>query len=367
MSSPWVDPIFNMMKVRFGIMDNLHVISKEVERVNVFINLEDPFKYLLTPRLDGQLKAAGFNGTSIQRSLMSNIVNLGQHYRLYCRKLNKDSRIFLYWNYPKANYANRAYWAKYREEHDRRMNRNINAELLTNAIRMMHPYLMGLIPFVRQIYIINGGELEASVVPYIITQFYNDGVPTQNLMISRDSYDYQYLGKGFTILDPRGLDSELVTEENVANKIKGRSTIKIPLSVPSGLIAFVDALLGDEYRCIPKLEGIGLAGAVKAINSAISNHLITETTRDCDILATILKDTIRSRFVRNYKMVNIDLQYKKMTPNQEDFIRTQIVDKFDDRTLQELNSTFFQTDPLMLIDTESERVIRDNPWMKPKN
>lgn len=355
----WIDPIFNMLKVKFDMLDSLSVLSDQ-EQVHVFINLEDPFRYLVNQRNDVQLKATQYSTADIQLNLISNIINLGQHYRLYCKKHDKQSRIFLYWNYPKSQYNNRKYWSKYRDEYDVRMGINVNAEYITRCIEKMSPILNNMVPFINQVYVINGGELESSLAPKIIEENHQPDTKRQSIVVSRSRYDYQYIQYGYTVIDPRGIDTAILDVSNIVDHMKQKGHIKNPMTAPPSMVAFILALLGDEHRGIPKVEGLGLSGIVRAINVALDRRLITDTTKDIDMLSMILKEGIRDRFKRNYQMTNLELQQREATPAQIDFILSQILDKYDDRTLKEMNEKYFLRDPLMLIDTASEQSFRSN-------
>lgn len=354
----WIDPIFHMLKVKFDVLDSMNVI-KDKEQIFVFINLEDPFRYLINPRNDAQLKAGGCIKTDIELHLISNIINLGQHYRLYCKKQNKDCRIFLFWNYPRSNYNNRKYWAEYRIEQDKKLGLNLTAEYITRCLEESVPMLTKIIDFVNQVYVINGGEIESSLIPNIILDSYNDGVDRQNILISRQRYDYQYLQNDFTIIEPRGEKSCIIDNSNVIDHMKQQSNIKNPLTVPPSLLGFVLSLLGDTHRGIPKIPGFGLCSIIKAISTAIERNLISENSKDIDLLANILNDNYKERFKRNYHMTNFELQLNDSTPLQRDFIMSQIIDKFDDTTLNKMNEKYFLMCPIMLIDTKTEQVYRE--------
>lgn len=358
----WIDPIFNMLKVKFDVLDNLSILTEQ-EQVYVFINLEDPFRYLVNQRNDVQLKATQYSTADIQLNLISNIINLGQHYRLYCKKHGKQSRVFLYWNYPKARYNNRKYWSKYRDDYDIRMGINANAEYITRCIEKMSPILNNMISFINQVYVINGGELESSLVPKIIQETYEQDMKRQCIIVSRSRYDYQYIQHGYTVIDPRGIDTSVLDTSNVIDHMKQKGHIKNPMTAPSSMLPFILSLLGDEHRGIPKVEGLGLSGIVRAINVALDRRIITDTTKDVDMLSMILKEGIRDRFKRNYQMTNLELQQRETTPVQINFTLSQILDKYDDRTLKEMNEKYFLRDPLMLIDTASEQSFRSTRVM----
>ena len=108
-----IDPIFHMFKIKHATLDRLKVLDPNMDGVHIYINLESVFNKLINPRVNNYLMASirGEDDKSkLKLTLVSHVINLAQHYRLYCAKHKKESRIILYWNYPiSTNYTNRKY------------------------------------------------------------------------------------------------------------------------------------------------------------------------------------------------------------------------------------------------------------------
>ena len=79
-----IDPIFNMFKIKFDMLDSWSAL-KGIKKARIFINLENVLKVLYSPRLNEFILTNG-NTVDVKRCLVSNIINLAQHYRLYCAK-----------------------------------------------------------------------------------------------------------------------------------------------------------------------------------------------------------------------------------------------------------------------------------------
>lgn len=343
-------------------MDRMKFINPNIDRIVWYINLETVFRVLLNPRVENMTIGSGVDDSVIKLQLISNIINLGQHYRLYAAKMKKESRVILYWNYPKAPYNNRKYLQNYRNDHDKRMHRNYMCERLSRCVTEVHDFIIKIMAYINQVYLVDGGAVESSLVPYYIdAEIYNkDGNPTQNIIVSKSKYDFQYIQYGFTVLSPSGENSLEITDENVIDKMKERGNIKNPLTVPAAQLPFVLALLGDTHRGIPSTERLGIAGIVKAIRAAIDNVQITDTTQDIEILASCIADKYREHFKRNYRCVNFSYQMKDVTPVQREHITSQLIDKYDDNTLEYINEQFFQCCPIMTIQTRSEQILNDD-------
>ena len=360
-----VDPIFNMFKTKFTVMDKLKLLDVNADRVDVYINLESIFKVLMTPRINNYLIATCENNNIFKINLMSNIVNLAQHYRLYFAKYGKDSRVFLFWNFPKGQYKNNVYIQGYREYYNHKMFKYDGCEYITRSLSECHEFMKKLFNYINQVYLINGDTIDSSVVPYIIEDnIYStlDNTNIQKIIISNSKYDFQFVCHGFTILETNRDNSCIVTKDNVIDVIKTKMNIKNESTIPIGLLPFALSLLGDRYRNIPKLSGIGLSSIIKMVNKALDNVLITENTQDIEMLSKIISEKYRDKFIKNYLCTDVARQYLEVTPLEIQLIERQIVDKFDDNALQVINEKYFKTNPLMIINTKTEQVIKEmNP------
>ena len=199
-----IDPIFNMFKTKFVVMDKLKLLDLTTSRVDIYINLESIFKVLMTPRVNNYLMATSENENQFKINLMSNIVNLAQHYRLYCAKYKKDSRVFLYWNYPKSEYKNAEYISGYREYYNHKMFKNEGCEYISRNLIECHNFMTKLFHYINQVYLIDGGTVDSSVVPYVVEENVycsRSSQDVQRIIISNTKYDFQYVSYGFTILE----------------------------------------------------------------------------------------------------------------------------------------------------------------------
>lgn len=363
-----IDPIFNMFKTKFAVMDKLKLLDLTASRADIYINLESIFKVLMTPRVNNYLMATSENENQFKINLMSNIVNLAQHYRLYCAKYKKDSRVFLYWNYPKSDYKNAECIPGYREYYNHKMFKNEGCEYISRNLVACHNFMTKLFHYINQVYLINGGVIDSSVIPYLVEEnIYcsRDTDDVQRIIVSNTKYDFQYVSYGFTILETNKDDSCIITQDNVIDILKSRMSIKNDMTIPHNLIPFTISLLGDRYRNIPKLSGVGLGTIIKMVNAALEKVLITEQTQDIDMLSKIIGDKYREQFIKNYLCTYIPRQYDELSLLEIREIEKQIVDKFDDNALELINEKYFRTAPLMTINTRTEQVteqIQQSIW-----
>ena len=358
-----IDPIFHMYKIKHTTLDRLNILDQTKDRVHIYISLESVFNKLVNPRVNNYLMASireENDKSALKLMLISHIINLAQHYRLYCAKHRKESRVILYWNYPTSlSYLNRKYIVEYRSYYNHKMFHNDDCRFLTDCIKDAFHVLEKMIGFINEVYLISGGELESSVVPLIVEkEVYGDYTDhVQKIIISDSKYDFQYVNHGFTVVESAKDKSVVVTTGNVIDLLKERMGVKSILTVPNSLIPFVICLLGDRYRNIPKLAGVGLSTILKMASMAIQNHIITDTTKDVDMLSSIISENYREQFRNNYLCTNIEYQIKEANPYVVSKIKGQVIDKFDDRTLKEMNEKYFLHCPIMLVETKTNQVM----------
>lgn len=364
--------MFNARKIKFAVLDKLKILEPQTRRVHVYINLESVFNRIIQSRLNNYIVSCikeKDDKNKLELSLISNIINLAQHYRLYFAKCQVDSRIILYWNYPvSANYLNRKYILDYRSYHNHKMFRNEECQFLVECISDIVGLLQKMIAFINEVYLVNGANVESSLIPLLMEEnVYSDYKDAQKIIVSDSKYDFQYVNYGFTVIESAKDDSILVTKDNVIDILKERSGIKSQLTVPPTLLPFVTCLLGDRYRNIPKLAGVGLSTILKVANKALDNHAITENTVDVDMLTRIITVQYQEQFRKNYLCTNLSYQLKDVTPLDISLIKSQIVDKFDDRTLKNMNERYFLHCPIMTIDTRTDQELgsyRENSVIK---
>lgn len=369
-----IDPIFNLHKIKFDILDKWNLVDKKTERVVVYINLDNVFKLILTPRTNNFIQAAasvhGYDDymNLFTRSMVSNIINLGQHYRLWFAKQSIDSRIILYWNYPvPETYRNSKYIPVYRSDYTDKHSTSMETSHILNAMKDAVDFCKKCIQYVNEVYLVSSGEIESSLVPYILNEniYKNDGINTKSFIVSNSSYEYPYVNYGFRLISPsiKKKTPYYVTKDNVIEILKEKSRVSSTLSTDTLFLEFINAILGDHDRNIPTITGVGIVTVIKMIETAISKGLITDTTKDIDMLKSIIKSDYRDTLEYNYHCTNFEYQYKDLEPLDIHRITSQLVDNYDERTLNEMNEKYFKLCPIDIIRPKSEQVLYDrNPY-----
>lgn len=345
-----MDPIFNMHKIKFTTLDNLKVIKEGTKNVNVYINLENVLKVLCNSPFNNYLVAQK-NIKEKKIQLMCNIVNLAAHYKLYFTKYNIDCRVVMYMNNPTdCLFKNSKYIKHYREYSRYKTWGNPIYSKVIKTINEIEEFLTTVITYMDDIYLVTDDSIESSVIPYILNkELFPTMENTQNLIVSNSKYEYQYVSKGFTILEPKGEDSLYITEDTLMDIYKSKSNVKCNETAPIEFIAFIISIIGDRYRSIDKMTGVGLSSVLKLINMALNKLLITKETTSVELLSNIVKEDYRETFIENFKCVDLDSQYNDLSEFDKEMITKQIIDRYDLNTLESINEKFFKMNPLIIV------------------
>ena len=96
-----------------------------------------------------------------------------------------------------------------------------------------------------------------------------------------------------------------------------------------------------DLRSLPQLKFINLTGGEPFIR---------------EDLEEIVEEKHRRLFHNNYRCTSLPYQKSELTPTNISYIENQLVDKFDDDKLKEINETVFMQCPLMIVNTRTEQV-----------
>lgn len=356
-----MDTIFNMFKIRYTKLDEL--ISKNCKeltygsKVNVFINLEPVFRKLINSDVDNYLKVKTDEKIV---ELISNIINLIAHYRLFFTKNKLYSRVYIYMGFPfNSIYFNRKIIPEYRKNYQHKFTKDSKSMVLGNIIENSLPLLKIILEYIEGVYFIESGQVEPSLIPLIINEESNKG--DVNFLITADRYEYQYVIKDFYILRPKQEDSYLINKNNVIDIMKLEEKIINDKTVDYKLIPFILSILGDKYRNLDKIKRVGLSTIIKLINEAIRNGVITENVDSINMLLNLVKDEYRGKLLSNFYCIDLVTQYNFLGYMDVFNITSQLVDKFDNVSLKKINDKYFTGYPIMLMEIcEANKLLKKN-------
>lgn len=362
-----IEPIFNMHKIRFDTLNSWNLL-RGYSTANIYINLDNVIKIILNERTNNAIHAA-INALDdgekylkdLSLGLISNIINLGQHYRLWLAKNGVDSRVVLFWGYPLPDqYKNSSYIPAYRMSYRNQFTNTLKVKFVVDALNDATTFLKTCIQYVNEVYLISAGEVEPSIVPYVIQEngFSQEG--TLNLLVSNDIYDYAYVNYGFTVLSPssgRKSEPKLLTKETLMDVLKRKYKIQRVFYVPEILMEYINAILGSELRNIQRIDRMTFSKLVQGIDVGLAGGHFTDTTKDVHMLAECIAEEFRDIFIANYLSTNIRYQVDALEPLDVHRIMSQIVDKYDETTLNNMNERYFKRFPIDIVNPKSTQVL----------
>ena len=285
---------FNMFKIKYSKMDELlaDFTFTRGEEVFIYINLESVLKKISSTIAD---KQNIINPKKRNIILTSCVFNLISHYRYYFHKRSVCSRIFVYG--PEAidvNYLNKEYNKDYRtktkmENIDETTSINTTYEDSIKMIKTILNYIEG-------VNFITSGIIEPSIIPLIISNHFNTGA-NKNFLITDDRYEFQYIKEYFLVLKPRMDKSLLIDSLNVMDILKARTKCNNIPNPDINFLPFIISVLGDKYRNIDKIKGLGISRIYSKINEGLDNNIVTNDINNVNSLACLINEEFQNDFL----------------------------------------------------------------------
>ena len=345
-----LDLYFNMFKIKYSKLDELliNIPFDKGEEVIIFINLESILKKITSTITDRENMLVNSKRNII---LTSCVFNLIAHYRYYFYKKSICSRIYVYG--PESmdmNYLNREYNKDYRT-HMMLLNTEQTTSIgktYEDSIKMIKTILN----YVEGVNFITSGIIEPSVIPLIITKYLKTD-NKKNFIITDDRYDYQYIKDYFMILKPRMEKSIIIDYDNIMEVLKEKTKCNNIPNPEINFLPFIISILGDKYRNIDKIKGMGIAKIFKEIDKGLKNNLVTNDINNINSLSCLINETYHNDFLINYMTTSIYEQYKKLSDVELKYITNQIIDKYDGGYMKVVNNEYFIDNPLNIIEINS--------------
>lgn len=357
-----IDALFNLHKVRFSKMEILFrdiEVKEAIDRVNVFINVEAIFNKFHNKYTEEALVVMTKEEIrAFHMSIISNVINLAAHYRLFFAKNKIRSNIVFYMNefskYGEQN--NSIHVSDYREKYVYSYTQNPNYELINGVMRSVLNAIEAIVDYLENIYFVSSDRIESSVIPLVMVEDKMlDG--QLNFIVSTDPYDMQYVNKNFLVIAPMGDESRVLTTKNVYEFFRAKGELKVDDELPSYLLPFILSTCGDKRRSLDKVKGTSFNSIYKGIKKLFTKLDIgdEEYVSFEELAIAIKEDPLnpsgnRKRVVKNYMCIDLDRQLSMVSPSQKTAIEQQLKDRFDSESLKMINKKHFQECPLQIVE-----------------
>lgn len=358
-----MDIHFNAYKVKFDTMNyfiNIPKSSHKINTVTIYINLDNVFHNLHRPLTNNEFQVCG---KGAPKQMIANVLNLFGHYKEWAVRNHMHCKIVGFFTTNRRQFKNKIYVAQYRKRYLDLFN-PLNTEFyyINDTIVASEQLLKTICSYLMDVYIIDSKYIEPSVIPRYLSRevFKSDW----NILISRDSFDYQYaFFDRWSVIIPKGDNSELLTSQSIWDYICRKEKIDFDTRLlPRDISLYIlsTSIIGDKYRSIPRIKSIGWKTlfkyidsvncengkvSVKILEEALVNKINTsrrksKSTSNTEIPLDVLNNNI-------YAM-NIDDQVLAMNSVDESGITSQILDIPDYENLTEINNIHFMDFPINL-------------------
>ena len=177
----------------------------------------------------------------------------------------------------------------------------------------------------------------------------------KNIIISGDLHDTQYsyeqnfldcfynrsCVKGCLGFGPRDFLKAISKSEDIPDEL-------VRLFTNASFYSSLLSVLGDRYRSIPNIKGIGFKTLIKSIEGGMKEKKINNETRSAMLLASIFPEDIQATMYNNLLVTDVQNEFDMLTDGDRKTILGQIIDRSDITALQLLNRTRFRNNQLRL-------------------
>ena len=353
-----IDAIFNLRKVKFSKLDVLFSdleIKEMVQKVNIFINLESLFRKIHNKYVEEQLISLQKKELKeFHMNLISNVLNLAAHYRLYFNKNKIGTNIVFYIQEMDkyVNLNNVQYCKNYRKSFIRKYTDHPELVTVNNVIRSTLNALDTIVTYVEDVYLVSSDRVESSVIPLaLIDSKVLDG--NLNLMVTTDPYDMQYVNKNFIIIYPAGEESMIVTKKNLFDVFRINEILTVEGSLPTYLLTFILSVIGDKNRGIDKVKGTSFNKVFKTLLKVYDKLGITEDDYiGFEELVSAIKDDPndpngnKKRVVDNYYATDLSSQVRMISKVQMNHLTDCLTNTYESGALTGINDKYFSMAPI---------------------
>lgn len=346
---------FNIMKMKYidydTSLDGLDFLTPE-DKVNVFINLESVLNLIST--IKDVDKKVILEKNTLPQVLASNILNLGAHYKRFFRGNQLPTRVFLYLTDLKSTKFNEyEYNEDYRSYYINKYMSNPRFMDLSDILtRDTIPLVKKIIDFIPGVYFINATDIESSVVPMVIA---NSDKNYKNLIITGDVFETQYgyydnFVTHFLRRTPVYNSTSCTIRQFLREAFKREMLDdEYELFLNRSFYITMLASLGEKYRSIDSIKGIGTGTVLRLLYKAVNvDNTLSANANTIDMIKKAFANEIEDELVTNFKLYDVELKEQELTESQRFSIMEQMVDRFDKDSLLQLNSTYFYEHQLML-------------------
>ena len=348
---------FNMVKMRYSqfdqIVDGMNYLCP-TDNINVFINFEMILKFLTGIKdVDSKVQL----NPNFDTIIISNMLNLAAHYKRFFVGNNLHTRVFLYMtDLSSTKFKEYELYEDYRSYYLMKYKNNPKYECMMHIFKeKIFPQAKVIFGFIPDVYFVEGKDMDGSLIPLVIG---NQDLSYKNFIITSDILETQYNQyPNFSVFLMKRNPTNQSTTYNLQGYLESGFRLRITEENIASYLslyqnrAFYLALLasyGEKYRCIDRVSDLTPLRVTKCLSDGLYNHVIQPTTESMDLISKVLPPQVRDEFLESFALIDFSYKEKKMSKEDIYNIQSQLVDRFDNNSLLELNRTKFVNNQLML-------------------
>ena len=110
-----------------------------------------------------------------------------------------------------------------------------------------------------------------------------------------------------------------------------------------GLYTLLLSCIGEKYRSIDSVNGIGIKTLEKMIMKELNSFTITKETESIELLSRMFDGFTKDCVEENYQSISLKNSIKLLLDGEKKLVLGQIEDRIDLNSLMQLNNTMFHS------------------------
>ena len=319
------------------------------DNVNVFINLECVLRNLSLQK--GLSRMLSFHKQKMVVELESSILNLMAMYRMYFHKEKCNTRLYFYIttlndSSQQMEVYNKYYRSFYRNKYMKNPQFKYIGELLDKVII---PEVELILFYVPGCYLLKADTFDSSIIPQVVSTFSD----SKNVIVTGDVFDTLYLFNPnfMTLYIKRRFQHFSVVSDidtSIQSIVKGESPFDLTIFNSEMYYRLLLAVKGSKIRNIQSTKGFGYGKLMNILQHGIDNGNVIRDFESLDSIIDLFPENYRESIRTSFKCTDIDTQFNLLSDIDIQNIKSQIVDKSDNQSLDMLNNRRFLEFPINL-------------------
>lgn len=347
-----LEPMINSHKIKYSILKDLVreyiEFNDESDEVAIYINLDSILKVFYRDDIISGMQNLKYLENVV---LCSEIANIAAHYRkFFWTRYQKKTIIYFYYMNKKPKYNISIYEDYAKTMIERKSKKNPKYGRVNEVIKDNLRMFSILSVYLPKVYFITTNGLEPALVPY---HFIKEHPERTHLILTKDDYDFQLLGEEYTyILRLKYDDTRVLTRDNLFDYILRKNKYTPKNKIPATFYKIILPFIPCRSRDMKGVKGIGKVKILKEVDRLIEEK---EIDPNLDINFKVFANLVRydvdiDKIKEIYKICNLKYQYKRLDELDLLHINEQVIDKYENRTIMEINEKYFGVNPIMLIE-----------------